>query len=543
MRPSLEVASAAESSDRRETVDDSVPPAFRTQSSGVPLFDGVLPAAAVSEREGAAKEASRWLDLLYDADLRTLLRVWLGPLEEWTRETAIQELDRQIVRVEGLLAGQLNEILHAPRFQRLEAAWRGLQYLVEQTPYDDALDTQPRLVQVRVLPVTVRELERDFERAEEFDQSALFKLIYTSEFGMAGGAPFGLLLGDYEIRPHSTEDNPSDDLAVVTGISQVAAAAFCPFVAGLSPAFLGLDRYSELAHTVSISDLWTPTNPKLLKWRMFRESEDSRFVGLALPNILLRRPYDATECGARATSFRFHEDVSDPDLGGLLWGNACWAFGEVVIRSFLQTRWFNELAGTGSDGSLPGFVRGLPAVSFGSDRGGLQNKRNTDLVIGEEFEQQLVELGFLPLSQCSATAESAFFAAPSLQKPKEYQSEDATSNSLLSTSIEVMLCVSRFAHYLKAIGREKLGSLQDASEIESFLHGWLQEHTSELRRLSPEDRADRPLAESRVSVMPVRGKTGSFACMLQLKPYFSLERMVASVSLKTELVRPGTESQ
>lgn len=504
--------------------------------------------SVLSERESAAKQVSRWLDLLFDADVRTLLRAWLGSLDQWKTEDAVEELDRQIVRIDSLVADQMNQILHAPKFQKLEAAWRGLQYLVGQTPIRDELDTGPRPVQIRVLPVTLRELERDFDRAVEFDQSALFKLVYTNEFGTAGGTPYGLLLGDYEIRPRSTADNPADDLTVLKAISQVATAAFCPFIAGLSPDFLRLERFSQFTSSKDpqlagkVPDPWA--RPEMFNWQRFREDDEhSRFVGLALPRIALRRPYEPTDTRLRAERFRFLEDASSPDLTGILWGNACWAFGEVVIRSFLQTRWFNELTGIGSDGSKPGFVRGLPTISFGSDRRGLQNKRSTDLAIAEELEQQLVEFGFLPLSRCSGTEESAFFAAPSLQQPRNYAEADAASNAMLAASLEVMLCVSRFAHYLKAIGREKLGALEEASDIESFLHGWLQEHTSPLRHLSPEDRADRPLAESQVRVVPKPGHPGSFDCFLKLKPYFTLERMVASVSLKTDLVRMGTGNE
>jgi type VI secretion system protein ImpD len=442
----------------------------------------------------------------------------------FSKDEIVRRLGRDVARLDALLTRQVNAILHHPRFQKLEASWRGLRYLVEQSQ-------EAENVKIRVLSVSWNELARDLERAIEFDQSQLFRKVYSDEFGVPGGEPFGLLLGDYEIRPRPSAEHPVDDVAALGAVSQVAAAAFAPFVAGVHPSMFGLDQFSELEQPLHLGKTFDQL--EYLKWNAFRRTEDSRFVGLTLPRALMRLPYE--DDGTRVDGFRFHEDVSDPDRSGYLWGNAAYAFGGVVVRAFAETGWLAGIRGVERDALKGGLVPGLPVHCFSTDKHGVAPKCSTDVVVGDLQEQELSELGFIPLCHCADSEFSAFYGNQSVQIPKRYDEAAATVNARISAMLQYMLCVSRFAHYLKVAARDKIGSFTEAQQCEEFLNHWLQRYVTSDSEASAEVKAQYPLREAGVRVREAPGKPGSYLCVAHLWPHYELDGATTTLKVATEL--------
>jgi type VI secretion system ImpC/EvpB family protein len=447
--------------------------------------------------------------------------------EPGRKREAARWLNQEIARLDALLTAQVNAILHHPAFQRLEASWRGLHYLVSQVPEGEN-------IKVRVLDVSWKQLARDFGRALEFDQSQLFRKVYGEEYDTPGGEPFGVLLGDYAVRHRPDIDHPVDDLAVLKGVAGVAAAAFAPFVAAADPALLDLTDFAELELPLNLPR--TFDHPDYIAWNAFRESEDARFVGLTLPRVLLRAPY--RDDGTRADGFRFREDAAGPDRSGFLWGNAAYAFGAVLARAFAESGWFAAIRGPGRGGEGGGLAPGLPAHSFGLDRPGVAPQGPTDATITDAQEKELGELGFIPLCVCQDAGAAAFYGNQSVQKPARFDEAAATANARLSAMLQYLLCASRFAHYVKVISRDKLGSFAGPAECEDYLRRWLMNYTTANDDAGPELKARHPLREARVQVREHPGKPGSYLCVAHLRPHFQLDQLSAGVKLVTELA-PG----
>jgi type VI secretion system ImpC/EvpB family protein len=428
-----------------------------------------------------------------------------------------------VAQIDSLLTDQLNAVLHHPRFQQLEAAWRGLHYLVGQ------VDEAEGIV-IRVLALSRQELTRDLERAIEFDQSALFKKVYESEFGTAGGKPFGLLIGDYEFSHQDA------DVEALDRISGVAAAAFAPFIAGVAPALLGLDRMTDIERPLNLPQTFEQV--EYVKWRSFRKREDSRFVGLAMPKVLMRTPY--ADDGSRIDGFCFREDVSGPDRRKYLWGNAAFAFGAVVVRSFADSGWLAGIRGVRRRTSSGGLVVGLPAHEFATDARGIAVKSSTEVILTEMQEQELGQLGLLPLCHCRDTALAAFYGVQSVQQPKKYDDPAATANARMSSMLHYILCASRFAHYIKVIARDKVGTFAEAHEVEDYLHRWLHRYVLSDSEAGPEIKARYPLREARIEVVRHPAKPGSYLCTMYLRPHFELDELSVSTRLTTDLAPSPT---
>jgi len=465
------------------------------------------------------------------------LCLWLGlgdpSAPRPTRFQITRRLSRDIARIDELLATQLNTILHHPEFQKLEASWRGLAYLVSKLPENDS-------VKIRVLSVAWAELVQDQSRALEFDQSQLFRMVYEGEFGHPGGEPFGILIGDYEIRHRPSTEHPFDDLETLSKISGVAAASFAPFVSGVHPSFFGLDSFTEMERPLDLSRAFDQL--EYLKWRSFRQSEDARFVGLTLPRMLLRVPHEPVTPGSRTIHFR--EEVEGPDRSKYLWGNSVYAFGAVLIRCFLSSGWLADIRGLrqGIDESGTklcledgGLVTGLPVHAFATDRTGMVVKCSTEVIITDAREKDLDELGFIPLCHCQDTEFSAFYTNGSVQKPKKYDDPKATANARLSAMLQYMFCVSRFAHYLKVISRDKTGSMASPEDCELYLGKWLRNYTTASDTSGPEVKAKFPLREAKVTVREHPDKPGSYNCVIHLRPHFQLDQMFTTMKLTTEL--------
>ncbi len=477
-----------------------------------------------------ANEAPSLLDcFLAEPSLARCVALWTGrPAADFLaegKERLLSLLARDIARLDALLTAQVNAILHHPRFQQLEASWRGLHFLVQQA--DEAEE-----VKVRVLSVGWKELVRDLDRAVEFDHSRLFNKVYSDEFGMPGGEPFGVLLGDYEIWPRPSAEHPVNDIEALQKIAGVAAAAFAPFVAGAHPAMFGLDRFSELEKPLNLPR--TFEQMEYFQWNNLRKEEDVRFVGLTMPRVLMRLPYE--DDGTRADGFRFCEDVSAPDRKNYLWGTAVYAFGAVLMQAFARSGWLAEIRGVKpGDQQAGGVVNGLPVHSFSTDKLGVVPKCSTDVMITDYQEQDLGELGFLPLCHCPGTELSVFYTNQSIQKAKKYDRPAATMNARISAMLQYILCASRFAHYLKVIARDKIGSFQEAGECEEFLHNWIHQYVTPDAEASPATKARLPLREARVKVEPNRGRPGSYMCTAHLWPHFQLDGLNAAIRLRTEL--------
>lgn len=441
------------------------------------------------------------------------------------KEKLLQLIDRCIATIDELLNEQINTIIHHPRFQKLEASWRGLSFLLDQV---DEISK----VKVRVLNVSWRQLSKDFERSIDFDQSHIFRKVYNEEYGMAGGQPFGVLLGDYEIRHRVSEGYHYDDMFIIREMANVAAAAFSPFIVGASPSLFGLDSFSGLGLPLNFEAIFEQA--EYTKWNSFRGNcEESRFVGVTVPKVLMRLPYG--QDNFRQDGFVFQEEVRNPDGSGYLWGNACYAYGAVLVRAFAQSGWFTDIRGNAAGLEGGGVVSGMPIESYATDSKDTLSKITTDILITDELEKVLSDFGFLSLCHSKGTKHAVFFSSPSAYKAPSYDTVAATVNARMSAMLHYVMCTSRFAQYIKVIGREKVGGHTSAGEVQKYLTNWLRKYTMNNPDASPELRAKHPLADGRVEVKERVGQSGVFSCDIHLKPHMQHDQMVSAVKLVTEL--------
>ena len=427
-------------------------------------------------------------------------------------------INARIAQIDHLLSLQLNEILHHPQFQKLEGTWRGLKYLMNNCESGAS-------IKVRVLNANKKELLRDIERAPEFDQSALFKKVYEEEYGVFGGAPFGALVGDYEFGKHP------EDMALLEGVSHVAAQAHAPFVAAASPELLNLESFTTLDAPRDLARIFEST--EFAKWKSFRQSEDSRYVALALPHVLGRVPYGNDT--KPIDEFHYEEAVDGSDHSKYLWMNAAFAVAARMTESFAL--YGMCVAMRGVEGG--GLVEGLPTHSFKTDEGDVASKCPTEIPITDRREKELADLGFLPLVHCKGTDYAAFFSVQSCQKPKLYDSDSANANARLSTQLPYIMAMSRFAHYLKSMMRDKIGSFMSRGEAEEFLNRWIKQYVTENDNASPEIKAKRPLREARIEVTEVAGKPGVYRAVAFMRPHFQLDELTVSLRLVADLPAPA----
>lgn len=496
------------------------------------LAESIRPTSESSENAFASLLESFWRG---DLRLRQALRLCLGDFERKVREIGFQawkresllRLSRAVSEIDRIVGEQLNECLHHPRLQALEASWRGLRMLVDVAQREGS-----RKVQIRVLNVSWREVQRDFERASEFDGSELFQKVYENEFGTPGGTPFSVLVGDYEIHPRPTPQHPFDDIAILGQLAGVAAAAFCPLVCGASPELFGVDEFLDLQHTQDLAQGFQLA--EFIKWRSLRQSEDARFVGLAMPRILMRSPYTQED----VLGFCFEEQTKAKHVGNYLWGNAAYAWSSVLIRSYSRTGWLADIRGTERDLDGGGLVANLPSCSFGTDREGVALRSTTDLMITDAQEAELAKLGFLPLCHCHDTNLAAFYSSQSIQKPKHYDSPIASANANISAMLHYILCVSRFAHYLKVIARDNVGAALEPEDMQAKLDRWIKNYVTPDEHARPDVKAKRPLRRAEVKVARDQSRPGNYLCQFSLLPHYQLDDLSASIRLQTKLDRP-----
>ncbi|HWR54828.1 MAG TPA: type VI secretion system contractile sheath large subunit [Bryobacteraceae bacterium] len=423
-------------------------------------------------------------------------------------------INARIAQIDHLLSIQLNEILHHPSFQKLEGTWRGLRYLLDQS------ETSTHL-RIRVLNVSKKELLRDLQRAPEFDQSATFKKVYEEEFGVFGGEPFGAMIGDFEFGKHP------EDMELLEKMSQVAAASHAPFLTAASNDLFGLESFTGLDQPRDLAKIFDTT--EYAKWKSFRQSDDARYVGLCVPHVLARLPYGKDT--KPIEGFNYEEGVDGTDHSKYLWGNAAFALGARLTQSFASYGWCASIRGVEGGG----LVEGLPTHSFQTDEGDVAMKCPTEVAITDRREKELADLGFIPLVHCKGTDYAAFFSVQSTQKPKQYDSEAANSNARLSAQLPYLLAVCRFAHYMKTIMRDKVGSFMSRTDCERFLNQWIMQYVTEDDSASALVKAQYPLREARVDVTEIAGKPGCYRAVAFLRPHFQLDELTVSLRLVADL--------
>ncbi len=427
-----------------------------------------------------------------------------------TFNAAIAAIDRK-------LSSQLNAIIHDPKFLKLEGSWRGLNYLVMNSETGASL-------KLRVLNITKRELNRDLTKAVEFDQSQLFKKIYENEFGTPGGEPYGSLIGDYEWTNHP------DDVDTLRLVSNVAAASFAPFVSAAGAQMFGFSDWTELSKPRDLAKIFETA--EYTKWRSFRDSEDSRFVSLVLPRVIARLPYGSAT--KPIDEFAYEEAPYDANGAALpmqhhdyCWMNAAYTMATRLTDSFAQSGFCVAIRGAEGGGK----VEGLPNHVFTSDDGDLDTKCPTEIGITDRREFELSNQGFLPLCHYKNTDYAVFFGAQSAQKPKKYDRPDATANAAISARLPYIMATSRFAHFLKVMARDKIGSFMEASDCELWLNRWIKNYVNANENAGQETKAKYPLREARVEVKEIPGKPGSYNAVAYMRPWLQMEELTTSMRM------------
>ena len=423
----------------------------------------------------------------------------------------IQQLDEK-------LGNQLNEIIHDPAFLTLEGSWRGLNYLVMNT------ETGAKL-KLRLLNITRNELQTDLEKAVEFDQSQLFKKVYEEEYGTFGGHPYSCLLGDFDFGRHP------QDIALLEKISGVAAAAHAPFISGVSPKLFDLDSFEQLGVPRDLTKVFEST--ELVKWTSFRSSEDARYIALALPKVLMRLPYGAETLPVEGMNFE--EEVSGTDSSKFCWANAAYILSQRITNAFAHYGWTAAIRGVEGGG----IVEGLPAYTFKTTDGDIALKCPTQTAITDRREKELSDLGFICLCHCKGTDYAAFFGGQTTQKPKVYNLDEANANANLSARLPYILAASRFAHYIKVIMRDKIGSFLTKDNVSTYLNSWIANYVLLNDDAGQSVKAKYPLREARIDVFDVPGKPGSYRSVVYLRPHFQMEELTTSIRLVATLPPPA----
>jgi type VI secretion system protein ImpC len=429
----------------------------------------------------------------------------------------VKTIESMIAAIDAKLSDQINRILHHSEFQKLEGAWRGLNYLVNNTETDEML-------KIRVMNISKADLGKTLKRYKgtAWDQSPLFKKVYEEEYGQFGGEPFGCLVGDYHF------DHGAPDVELLGEMSKVAAAAHAPFITGVSPTLMQMDSWQELANPRDLTKIFS--TPEYAAWRSLRESDDAKYIGLAMPRFLSRLPY-----GARTNpveDFNFEEDTGAADHNRYTWANAAYAMAANINRSFKQYGWCSRIRGIESGGA----VENLPAHSFPTDDGGVDMKCPTEIAIADRREAELAKAGLMPLIHRKNSDFAAFIGAQSLHKPAEYDDPDATANANLAARLPYLFATCRFAHYLKCIVRDKVGSFKERDDMQRWLQDWIVQYVDgDPAHSSESTKASKPLAAAEVVVEEIEGNPGYYSSKFYLRPHYQLEGLTVSLRLVSKL--------
>ena len=426
-------------------------------------------------------------------------------------DDAIRSIESMIAELDRKMSEQINLILHHEEYQRLESSWRGLDYLVNNTETDEML-------KIRVMNISKKDLHKSLKKYKgvAWDQSPIFKQIYEQEYGQLGGEPYGTLVGDY------TFDHSPPDVELLGQIAQISAASHAPFITAPAPSLLNMESWQELSNPRDLTKIFG--TPEYAGWRSLRESDDSRYLAMAMPRFLARQPYGANTNPVE--EFAFEEDVEGTDHSKYAWANAAYAMATNINTSFKHYGWCSRIRGVESGGA----VEGLPTHTFPTDDGGVDMKCPTEIAISDRREAELAKSGFMPLIHKKNSDFAAFIGAQSLQKPAEYDDPDATANANLAARLPYLFATCRFAHYLKCIVRDKVGSFKEREDVQKWLQDWIlnyvdgdPEHSSETTK------AEKPLAAAEVVVEEVEGNPGYYTSKFFLRPHYQLEGLTVSL--------------
>jgi type VI secretion system protein ImpC len=456
--------------------------------------------------------------------LKTLTEEALKGTVTFDKDVA-RTLNAGIAAIDAAVSKQLAAIMHVPEFQKLEGTWRGMKHLVMNS------ETSAQL-KLKVFNCSKRELFKDLDRAVEFDQSQIFKKIYESEFGTAGGEPYGALIGDFEFTNHP------EDIDLLNKVSNVAAAGFCPFISAADPALFGFDSWTELSKPRDLEKIFDTV--EYTKWSSFRDSEDSRFVTLTMPRTLARLPYGANTKPVEEFAY---EEVALGKKGESIavghdqycWMNTAYVMGAKLTEAFAKYGWCTAIRGAEGGGK----VEGLPAHIFKADDGDTDLKCPTEIAITDRREAELSKLGFLPLCHYKNTDYSVFFGAQTTQKPKKYDRPAATANAAISARLPYLMATSRFAHYLKVIARDKIGSFMEREDCEAWLDRWIHNYVSADAKPSQDAKARFPLREAKVEVKEIPGQPGSYNAIAWMRPWLQLEELTTSLRMVARIPQAG----
>jgi type VI secretion system protein ImpC len=441
------------------------------------------------------------------------------------KDDVLDTIEEMIARLDEKLTVQVNQIIHAPEFQQIESAWRGLNYLVFNSETDSML-------KIRVMNISKNEIYRNLRLfpGARWDQSPLFKKLYEQEFGQLGGEPFGCLVGDYHFSHLPT------DVQLLRDISKVASAAHCPFFAGADPTLLGMDAWTELSNPRDIGKIFD--TPEYAAWKGLRDADDSRYVGLCMPRVLARLPYGAKS--EPVEEFAFEEETDGHKGENYGWMNAAYAMAVNVNRAFKEWGWCTRIRGVQSGGE----VINLPTHTFPTDDGGVDLKCPTEIAISDRREHELAKSGLIPIIHRKNTDKAAFIGAQSVYKPKAYQGKngvEATASDNLSARLPYMFAVSRFAHYLKCMVRDKIGSTKEKDELQRWLQEWITEYVDgDPANSSEATKARKPLAAAKVEVFANEENPGYYNARFYLRPHYQLEGVDVGMSLVSRL--PGAQA-
>ncbi len=444
--------------------------------------------------------------------IRTLTENALEGQITWDKNLVVS-VSNAIAAIDAKISEQLAKITHEESFKKLESSWAGLNHFVKAT------ETSANL-RIRMLQLSKNEMKKDFDRAVEFDQSQLFKKIYESEFGTPGGEPYGVLLGDYYWSNHP------EDINTLRNMSCVAAAGFCPFISSSAASMFGFDSWTELASPRDLEKIFDTV--EFAKWKSFRETDDSRFVSLTLPRALARLPYGrATKQVEEFDYEEFSDTAGGVNHDDYCWMNAAYLFGEKLTHAFATTGWCTAIRGAEGGGK----VEDLPLHTFKTEDGDIDAKCPTEIGIADRREAELSKLGFLPLSHYKNTDYAVFFGGESTQKAKKYDTPEANDNAKITARIPYIMASSRFAHFLKVMARDKIGSFMQASEVESWLNRWINNYVNANASSNQALKTKYPLAEAQVQVKEIPGNPGAYNAVVHLKPWLQMEELTASIRM------------
>jgi type VI secretion system protein ImpC len=472
------------------------------------LLEKIVVEMGLGQTPDEQKQGKEWMVSLIDQVMQGQIKV--------SKDTE-RMFDDRIRQLDELISIQLNDVMHAPEFQKLEAAWRGLHYFVHQSETSTML-------KIKVMNVSKKDLLRSLTQVSEFDQSAIFKKVYEEEYGTLGGQPVATLIGDYEFTRHP------EDITLLEKMSNVAAASHAPFIAAANPALFNLNSFTELGGPRDLAKIFD--SDAYIQWRQFRLSEDSKYVGLCLPHVLMRLPYGKDT--VKVDEFDYDEKVDGRDHSKYLWGNAAYAFAARLTDAFSRHEWCAAIRGVEGGG----LVEGLPLHNFMTDDGDQTVKCPTELAVTDRREKELSGLGFLPICYYKRTANAVFMGGQSANKPRQYLDADATANANLSARLPYMFAVSRFAHFLKVMMRDKIGRFMSREECQVFLNKWIANYVLLDDMASQEAKAKFPLRAARIEVTEDQSNPGVYRAVAYLRPHFQLEELTVSLRLVARLPQP-----